>query len=203
MVTGNPGGQRMLLKRKYLRCFASRSLGNDNLPRVVRHLVDLGETRETLFRWAVEANHRPAYVRSVLSRVLCALGRRVRSKGAGRKASPEALALLSYAEVRHGDRALSVLRAAYRVAKAKVSNALTSAAYCGTTITAEAVFEVGATFQAGAAGNGTIDNDCNGLPAMEQDVPIAGASASCLAGHDIFGLQGQPGRPGRVPRFLR
>jgi hypothetical protein len=56
---------------------------------------------------------------ALISRIFSSLGRRERGPGAGRKPSPEALALLAHAEEHYGDRALRVLYAACRAGKAQ------------------------------------------------------------------------------------
>jgi hypothetical protein len=108
---------RQTLKRKYLECFDVRTTNAANWKRVVLGLIDCGISRETLVNWAVNAGHPKTTVSSTVSRVLCAIGIRDRRQGAGRKPSPEGIALLNHARCQYGDRCLKVLRAAIRAGK--------------------------------------------------------------------------------------
>jgi hypothetical protein len=108
------------LKEKYLAYFPVRSTDKEALREVIKGLVELGVSRDTLTTWAIQAGYSGAYVRSYLSRIFCALGLRERRVGAGRKTSPEALELLAYARNRYGDRFLKVLRAAGRAGKERM-----------------------------------------------------------------------------------
>jgi hypothetical protein len=130
-----------VLKQRFLQCFAVRSTNTETLRQVIRELLNLGMVRKTLVRWAIEAGYNCASVRSLLSRIFCALGLRERAKGAGRKPSPEAQELLAYAQARYGDRYLRVLHAAYRAASARargtgVPEAWSEDANCGAAISA-------------------------------------------------------------------
>jgi hypothetical protein len=105
------------LKERYLQCFGVRANSVATLQGVVRDLIEDGVSRRTLVAWAVEAGYSKGYVSSLLSRILVSLGLRERKKGAGRKPSPDALELLSYARSRYGENHLNVLRAAWRAGK--------------------------------------------------------------------------------------
>ena len=110
--------ERKALKEKYLACFDTRSSNTAQMVEAVKGLVRLGISRKILVRWAVGAGYNLSHVRSLLSRIFCALGLRERAAGAGRKSTPEALELLAHARQRYGDRSLKVLRAAWRAGKA-------------------------------------------------------------------------------------
>jgi hypothetical protein len=114
MAGNSTVSDRKALKARYLGCFAARGTGAQTLRDVVKDLLQAGVLRGTLFGWAVAAGYSPATVRSLLSRAFCALGLRQRKAGAGRKPSAEALELLAHSRQRYGNRALPVLRAAYR-----------------------------------------------------------------------------------------
>jgi hypothetical protein len=109
--------ERQTLKEKYLACFGARSSNAVAMVEAVKGLVQLGVTRKSLVQWATAAGYDIASVRSLLSRIFCALGFRERAAGAGRKPTPEALQLLGYAREKYGDRSLNVLRAAWRAGK--------------------------------------------------------------------------------------
>ncbi|HTV43101.1 MAG TPA: hypothetical protein VMF08_21230 [Candidatus Sulfotelmatobacter sp.] len=111
------------LKKRYLQCFGARANNVATLQGIVRDLIEDGISRRTLVAWAVEAGYTRGYVSSLLSRILVSLGLRERKKGAGRKPSPHALELLSYARSRYGENYLNVLRAAWRAGKAHCETA--------------------------------------------------------------------------------
>ena len=106
------------LRKQYLAYFPVRSSNLTALKDAVGGLVALGIDRRTLTEWAVNAGYSPGYVRSLLSRIFCALGLRERRAGAGRKPSRPALRLFLYAWRQYGDDALTALRAAVRLAEA-------------------------------------------------------------------------------------
>jgi len=110
------------LKSRYQSCFRSRRAGEAKLPGIIQPLLRLGVRRQTLLRWAVESGCSESYARSLLSKILCALGLRQRRPGAGRKASREVLMLLAELRERYGDSYLRILRAAYREGKAQSSS---------------------------------------------------------------------------------
>ncbi|HEX3625381.1 MAG TPA: hypothetical protein VH280_08150 [Verrucomicrobiae bacterium] len=109
--------RRHPLKERYLQCFGVRANNVTTLQGIVRNLIEDGVSRRTLATWAVEAGYTKGYVSSLLSRILISLGLRERKEGAGRKPSPDALELLSYARSRYGENHLNVLRAAWRAGK--------------------------------------------------------------------------------------
>jgi hypothetical protein len=111
------------LKEQYLKCFRARQAGEAMLPGFIKSLLRLGTHRQTLVRWAVESGCSESYARSLLSKILCALGFRQRRPGAGRKLSREVLELVAEARQRYGDRHLKILRAAYREGKAQAEAA--------------------------------------------------------------------------------
>jgi hypothetical protein len=105
------------LKQKYIECFDIHTTNAATWLEVVTALMDRGCSRGMLLNWGVEAGYDRKYVSGVLSRILCSAGRRQRKKGAGRKSSPEVLALLAYARERYGENYLKALRAAWRTGK--------------------------------------------------------------------------------------
>ena len=109
--------ERSALKARYLDCLAARTNSAHTLSEVIKNLLGLGVVRPMLLQWGVAAGYGKTTVRSLLSRAFCALGFRQRKVGAGRKPSPEALELLVQSRQRYGNRALRVLRAAYRAGK--------------------------------------------------------------------------------------
>ena len=111
------------LKEQYQKCFQARQTGEASLPGIIDSLLRLGVRRQTLLRWAKESGCSESYARSLLSKILCALGLRERRPGAGRKPSPEVLELVAEARQRYGDRHLKILRAAYREGKAQAQAA--------------------------------------------------------------------------------
>src|SRR5262249_26245505 len=90
-----------------------------SLRATVLSLLRLGATRNDLVTWAVETGYNESFVRSILSKVRCTSGLRIRAPGAGRRIPEEALALLALARERYGDRANPLLLAAYRAGKAE------------------------------------------------------------------------------------
>jgi hypothetical protein len=118
------GLERKTLKRRYLKCFKVRTTNMATWQKVVRGLVNQGVSRDVLINWGVDDGCSRTTVSSMLSRILCALGLRERAKGAGRKFSNDALALLDYARSRYGERSLKVLRSALRAGKAEASGDL-------------------------------------------------------------------------------
>lgn len=112
---------REALKAKYLDCLAVRARSAQRLLEVIKVLLGLGVVRETLFRWGVAAGYSRSTVRCLLRRVFYRLWRRQRQRGAGRKASAEALELLAHARCHHGGRALRVRQAAHRAGQAQAA----------------------------------------------------------------------------------
>jgi len=112
---------RRTLKRKYLECFNVRTTNAAAWHEVVTALVHAGVSRQLLVIWGVEAGYPRVTVTSLVSRTLCAIGLRQRRKGAGRKFSPDGVALYNYARRRYGERIVKVLRSALRVAQAKAT----------------------------------------------------------------------------------
>lgn len=108
------------LKKQFLECFGIRATNATTLRDTVKNLIERGVARKTLVRWAVQAGYTKSYVSSLLSRILCSIGLRERSIGAGRKPSPEALELLAYTRARYGNNSSKVLRAALRAGRAEV-----------------------------------------------------------------------------------
>lgn len=107
------------LKKRYLQCFGVRANNVTTLQGIVKDLIQKGVSRRRLVEWAVEAGYTKGYVSSLLSRILVSLGLRERKKGAGRKPSPDALELLSYARSRYRKNHLNMLRAAWRAGKTR------------------------------------------------------------------------------------
>jgi len=122
MVAHSAAFDRKALKEKFLAFFPVRSSNPDALQEAVKGLVELGIARSALVRWALDAGYSEGYVRSILSRIFCALGLLERGVGAGRKPSPEALELLAIAKERYDDRFVNVLRAAWRAGKAQMDS---------------------------------------------------------------------------------
>ncbi|MGD0814626.1 MAG: hypothetical protein ABSA83_13550 [Verrucomicrobiota bacterium] len=112
---------RQALKQKYLGCFHGRTTNAETWRETVRRLIEQGVSRGMLLSWAVDAGHPRITVSSILSRILVSLGLRERRKGAGRKPSPDALALLQHARVQYGGRCLKVLRAALTAGRAQLA----------------------------------------------------------------------------------
>jgi len=100
-----------------LRLFADDAIA---LRDVVNRLFDYGIPRKTLVEWGVEAGHRRSSMRNLISALLLSRGLRSRKPGAGRKVSPQALALLAIARRDYGDCASKFLLAAYRAGKAEI-----------------------------------------------------------------------------------
>jgi hypothetical protein len=125
MIPGKTNGlAAQALKEKYLQCFGVRTTCATALQQVVKRLVEQGVSRDLLVIWGVRDGYPTATVASVLSRIFCALGLRARRKGAGRKPSPDAFALLDHARRQYGERALKVVRAALRAGKAQATGDL-------------------------------------------------------------------------------
>ncbi len=108
---------RKALKAEYLDCLAARTSSAQTFQQVIRDLHGIGVLRETLFQWGVAAGYGKITVGTLLSRVFCSLGLRQRKAGAGRKPCREALELLAHTRQQYGNRALRVLRAAYRLGR--------------------------------------------------------------------------------------
>lgn len=107
------------LKRQYLECFDVRTTNVATWREVVTSLIDCGVSRDTLINWGEYAGYSRITVANTVSRILCSIGLRERREGAGRKPSHDALALLDHAREQYGERALKVLRAAFRVGRAE------------------------------------------------------------------------------------
>jgi hypothetical protein len=114
------------LKKKFLQCMGFRTTNATALREVVKGLVDQGVSRKTLVLWALQAGYTKAYVSSLLSRILCAIGFRERLAGAGRKPSPDALELLAHAQAKYGGKSLNVLRAALRAGRTQATAGIAS-----------------------------------------------------------------------------
>jgi hypothetical protein len=124
MNNGEPKSlDRQALKRKYLECFNVRTTNADTWREVVTSLIDCGVSRHTLINWGEYAGYSRITVASTVSRILCSMGLRERREGAGRKPSHEALVLLDHAREQYGERALKVLRAAFRAGRAEAMTA--------------------------------------------------------------------------------
>jgi hypothetical protein len=120
MTDGNDNvADRHALKRKYLECFNVRTTNAATWREVVTNLIDSGVSRDTLINWGEYAGYSRITVSSTVSRILCSIGLRERREGAGRKPSHDALVLLDHAREQYGERALKVLRAAFRAGRAE------------------------------------------------------------------------------------
>jgi hypothetical protein len=141
------------LRAEYLASLAALSATTGSLRAVVEALIRRGVRRRTLVRWGIEGGYSESYVRSVLSKLLCARQMRERKEGAGRRVPREALELLGIARRQYGERAAKFLLAAYRAAKArraggKVEDGFNCAtetpANCATEMGSNCVTETGA-----------------------------------------------------------
>ncbi len=120
MTNGNAKeADRQALKGKYLECFNVRTTNATTWREVVTGLIDFGVSRDTLINWGEYAGYSRITVSSTVSRILCSIGLRERREGAGRKPSHDGLVLLDHAREQYGERALKVLRAAFRAGRAE------------------------------------------------------------------------------------
>ena len=91
------------LKQQCLACLESLSTTAVTLRRVVNEFVDMsGATRPELIKWALEAGYNERSIRSLISKLLCAKGRRRRKTGAGRKPNRRALEILAWVRAQYG-----------------------------------------------------------------------------------------------------
>jgi hypothetical protein len=116
------GLEAQSLKKRFLQCMRLRTTSATALQGVVKRLIDLGISRKTLVAWAVQGGYSQGSASNFLSRIYSSLGFRERRAGAGRKPSPDTLELLAHARTRYGERAVKVLRAAWRTGKAQAKS---------------------------------------------------------------------------------
>jgi hypothetical protein len=107
------------LKERYLDCIGLTSVSTTALQGVVAKLLNLGISRKTLVNWAVRKGYSRGSAANLLTRICKALGLPERHPGAGRIPSPETLELLALARTRYGERAIKLLRSAWRTGKAQ------------------------------------------------------------------------------------
>jgi hypothetical protein len=159
MTESGPVCAQQALKLQYQECFRARLAGEAKLPGIIGSLARLGVLRQTLVRWAVEAGCTESYARSLLSKILCALGLRQRRPGAGRKPSREVLELVAELRERYGDRYLKTLRAACREGKAQARDLpLQSSVQTRTAVNLPCLssYEAGSDFAASRVSQGLI-----------------------------------------------
>jgi hypothetical protein len=110
------------LKERYLDCIGLTSVSTTALQGVVAKLLNLGISRKTLVNWAVRKGYSRGSAANLLTRICKALGFPERQPGAGRIPSPDTLELLAHARTRYGERAINLLRSAWRTGKAQAKS---------------------------------------------------------------------------------
>jgi len=115
-------GAAAALKERYLECIGLTSVSTTALQSTVGKLINLGISRKTLVNWAVRKGYSRGSAANLLTRICKALGLPERQPGAGRIPSPETLELLAHARTRYGERAIKLLRSAWRTGKAQAKS---------------------------------------------------------------------------------
>lgn len=113
------------LKEEYLAALRSLSATTAKLRQTVLSLLKIHIKPHELLSWGVQAGFDELRLRKILSELLLDLGIRRRRSGAGPRIPNEALFLFAYAKDHYGERALKLLRAACRAARAEKKNQLT------------------------------------------------------------------------------
>jgi len=108
------------LKESYITYHGIQTTDRVALQTITLQLFRLGVARRMLIHWGIEAGRSESFMRSWVSRVLCAAGFRTRQKGAGRKPNPEVRWILELLRNHFGaKRVRRLLHAASRAAAAE------------------------------------------------------------------------------------
>lgn len=118
------------LKTEFQSALLVHAGAESALTEVVAKLIDADVDRDTVLEWGLEIVAKgqisEGHVRSTVSRLFSAIEPK-RAKGGGRKKPADLDSLINYATERFGDKAESMLLAAYRAMKAKAKEAAKAA----------------------------------------------------------------------------